>query len=55
MLEQDAANSNDPDIACYQVSEDGVTWRAYDPARDQGQQLLHKRIEFAASEESGRN
>jgi hypothetical protein len=36
----------DPDIARYEVSEDGVTWRPYDPERDDGQQL-HRRIEFA--------
>ena len=36
----------DPDIASYEVSEDGVTWRPYDPSRDDGQ-LLHRRIEFA--------
>ncbi len=54
MLEQDAATSNDPDIACYQVSEEGVTWRAYDPARDEGQRL-HRRIEFAADADTGRN
>ena len=49
MLEQDVATAyiSDPEIACYQVSEDGVNWRPYDPQRDTGQ-LLHKRIEFAA-------
>jgi hypothetical protein len=36
----------DPDIASYEVSEDGVTWRPYDPARDKDQPL-HRRIEFA--------
>ena len=36
----------DPDIARYEVSDDGVTWRPYDPARDDGQPL-HRRIEFA--------
>jgi len=53
MLEPDI-NANEPEIACYQVSEDGVTWRAYDPARDDGQRL-HKRIEFAAADETSRN
>lgn len=48
MLDQDVASAyvSEPEIACYQVSEDGVNWRPYDPARDNGQ-LLHKRIEFA--------
>ena len=36
-----------PDIAHYLVSEDGVSWRPFDPSTDQGR-LLHKRIEFAA-------
>jgi len=36
----------DPEIARYEVSEDGVSWRPYDPARDDGQPL-HRRIEFA--------
>ncbi|HYD74179.1 MAG TPA: hypothetical protein VEF55_13660 [Candidatus Binatia bacterium] len=36
----------DPDIASYEVSEDGVTWRPYDPKRDKDQPL-HRRIEFA--------
>lgn len=38
--------SGDPDIARYDVSEDGVTWRPYDPRQD-GDRPLHKRIEFA--------
>jgi len=48
MLDQDAATAyvSDPEIARYQVSEDGVNWRPFDPARDSGQ-LLHRRIEFA--------
>jgi hypothetical protein len=49
MLEQ-AENTNTPkydsDIARYEVSEDGVTWRPYDPRRDRDRPL-HKRIEFA--------
>jgi hypothetical protein len=36
----------DADIASYEVSEDGVTWRPFDPSRDNGQ-ALHRRIEFA--------
>jgi len=34
------------EIARYEVSEDGVTWRPYDAALDDGRPL-HKRIEFA--------
>lgn len=41
-----ASPSTDPDLARYDVSEDGVNWRPYDPANDHGQQL-HRRIEFA--------
>ena len=36
----------DKDIAAYEVSEDGVTWRPFDPLRDEGR-TLHRRIEFA--------
>lgn len=36
----------DSEIACHQVSEDGVTWRPYDPQRDNSG-LLHTRIVFA--------
>lgn len=54
MLEQNAALASDPDIALYQVSEDGVTWRVYDPARDEGQRL-HRRIQFASDAEPDRN
>lgn len=36
----------DDEIAKHEVSEDGVTWRAFDPMRDEGRNL-HKRIEFA--------
>lgn len=35
------------DIASYEVSEDGVTWRPFDRVRDQ-HGPLHKRIVFAA-------
>jgi hypothetical protein len=38
--------ASEPDIARYEVSEDGVTWRPYDPRRDRDRPL-HKRIEFA--------
>ena len=40
------ATTHDADIARWEVSEDGVNWRPYDPKRDTGP-LLHKRIEFA--------
>jgi hypothetical protein len=47
MFDQAASPSeHDPEIARYDVSEDGVTWRPYDPSRDEGQ-ALHRRIEFA--------
>jgi len=51
MLHQDLSSAStaylqEPDIARYEVSEDGVIWRPYDPERDRNQ-LLHKRIEFA--------
>jgi len=36
----------DNDIAAYEVSEDGVMWRPFDPSRDQGR-TLHRRIQFA--------
>jgi len=36
----------EPEIASHLVSEDGVHWRPYDPARDTDP-LLHTRIEFA--------
>lgn len=40
------ATTHDADIARWEVSEDGVNWRLYDPKRDTDP-LLHKRIEFA--------
>ncbi|HYD89798.1 MAG TPA: hypothetical protein VEA80_20125 [Vitreimonas sp.] len=49
MLQQDRTASStvtDSEIARYDVSEDGVNWRPYDPKRDRNR-LLHKRIEFA--------
>ena len=33
-------------IARYEVSEDGIDWRPYNP-REDGAKTLHKRIEFA--------
>lgn len=36
----------DPEIAQHEVSEDGVTWRPYNPQRDNSE-LLHTRIVFA--------
>lgn len=45
-LQNNKAPAREPDIARYEVSEDGVTWRPYDPRRDRGRPL-HKRIEFA--------
>jgi hypothetical protein len=36
----------DSDIAQYEVSEDGINWRPYVPARDTSE-LLHTRIFFA--------
>ncbi|PZO56141.1 MAG: hypothetical protein DCF16_00130 [Alphaproteobacteria bacterium] len=42
----DADPTSDPDIASYQVSEDGMIWRPYDAARDR-LAIMHKRIEFA--------
>jgi hypothetical protein len=36
----------DSEIAQYDVSEDGINWRPYDPARDTSE-LLHTRIFFA--------
>jgi hypothetical protein len=38
--------SDDAEIARHEVSEDGVMWRDYDPARDEGRNL-HTRIVFA--------
>ena len=44
------ATVTDPEIARYEVSEDGVNWRPYDSARDKDP-LLHKRLEFAPIDE----
>jgi len=47
MLEAERlAPEEEPEIARHEVSEDGVTWRPYDPQRDRGR-TLHRRIEFA--------
>ena len=46
----DAHCTEDPEIDRYDVSEDGVMWRPYDPDRDQGR-TLHRRIKFAAVDE----
>lgn len=42
----DPDSSADTDISRHEVSEDGVNWRPYDPARDNGERL-HTRIVFA--------
>jgi hypothetical protein len=47
MFDHTDRDSADIDIDRHEVSEDGVTWRPYDPARDNGK-LLHTRIIFAA-------
>lgn len=41
--------ADNEEIASYEVSEDGLTWRPYEPARDQ-HISLHKRIVFAPAE-----
>lgn len=38
--------ATDPEIARHEVSEDGISWRPYDPERDNGKRL-HTRIVFA--------
>jgi len=54
-MQQNLSSCDDVEIARHEVSEDGVNWRPYDPARDTGG-LLHKRIEFAPpSSEFSRN
>lgn len=45
-VQQQKPPAYDSDIARYEVSEDGVTWRPYDPREDHDRPL-HKRIEFA--------
>jgi hypothetical protein len=47
----DSLPTDDPDIARHEVSEDGVTWRPFDPERDAGK-TLHGRIEFAPPAEA---
>lgn len=41
------ADETGDEIARHEVSDDGVNWRPYDPARDSGRVILHQRIEFA--------
>lgn len=41
------SEQEEPEIARHEVSDDGVTWRPYDPLRDRGP-TLHRRIVFAA-------
>lgn len=43
---KETSDTPDADIARYEVSEDGVTWRPYDPTRDTDERL-HTRIFFA--------
>lgn len=43
----DLPPEQDDEIARHEVSEDGLTWRPYDPRRDNGRALLHQRIVFA--------
>ncbi|MBL8536824.1 MAG: hypothetical protein JNM59_05415 [Hyphomonadaceae bacterium] len=40
----------DDGIASYEVSEDGVTWRPFNPATDKALRL-HRRIQFAPLED----
>jgi hypothetical protein len=40
----------DDDIASYEVSEDGVRWRPFDPAKDLTLRL-HRRIQFVSPAE----
>jgi len=42
--------AEDQEIAAYEVSDDGLTWRPFDPARDRDGPL-HKRIVFASPPE----
>lgn len=42
----DCIANDDADIALHEVSDDGVTWRPYDAARDTSE-LLHTRMYFA--------
>ena len=41
------AHEHAVEIARHEVSDDGVTWRPYDPKRDNARPILHQRIEFA--------
>ncbi|MBL8546648.1 MAG: hypothetical protein JNL81_09285 [Hyphomonadaceae bacterium] len=42
----DCTDITEIEIVRYEVSDDGVTWRPYDPARDTSG-LLHTRMFFA--------
>lgn len=42
----DCTDIIETEIALHEVSEDGVNWRPYDPARDTSE-LLHTRMFFA--------
>jgi len=46
MFEALASPPCEVEIACHEVSDDGVTWRPYDPLHDSGRALLHQRIVF---------
>lgn len=50
----DCIANYDTDIARYEVSDDGVTWRPYDAARDTGG-LLHTRMFFADPQQAGQS
>lgn len=43
--------ADNEEIASYEVSEDGLNWRPYEPARDQ-HISLHKRIVFAPARDN---
>ena len=42
----DCTDVTEAEIERHEVSDDGVNWRPYDPARDTSE-LLHKRMFFA--------
>lgn len=47
MIDAEDHLQNDPEIARYEVSRDGILWRNYDPDRDERHPVLHRRIVFA--------
>ncbi len=47
MFEAIQTHDDAVEIARHEVSDDGVTWRPYDPAQDNTRPILHQRIEFA--------